>query len=214
MRRGVRGALLAAAVFALADAHAQSVVLAGRMGERALLVIDGTPKTVAVGQTVAGVRLLHWQDDAAEVERAGIRLLLSPGGAAAVVGTPPADTEKRAVVLSAGPGGHFSTTGAINGRPVQFMVDTGATLVSMGREEAERLGIDLGKARTALTQTANGAVPVRLVNLSRVRVGEIELVNVGAAVVPQAMPMVLLGNSFLTRLQMRRDNDQMRLEMR
>ena len=207
-------AWLAALTLAVGAAHAQSVVLSGRMGDRALLVIDGTPKTVAVGQTVAGVRLLRWQGDAAEVERAGARLVLSPGGVAAVAGTQPASTETRSVVLSVGPGGHFTTAGTINGRPVQFMVDTGATLVSMGRDEATRLGIDLAQARSAYTQTANGAIPVRLVTLSRVRIGEIELVNVGAAVVPQTMPMVLLGNSFLSRLQMRRDNDQMRLQQR
>lgn len=209
-----QAAWLAALLLVSGAVQAQSVVLSGRMGDRALLVIDGTPKTVEVGQTVGGVRLLRWQGEAAEVERAGTQFLLKPGGAAAVVGTQPASTEAHAVVLSVGPGGHFTTTGAINGRPVQFMVDTGATLVSMGRDEASRLGIDLAGARKAYTQTANDAVPVQLVTLSRVRVGEIELINVGAAVMPQAMPMVLLGNSFLARLQMRRDNDQMRLQVR
>ena len=198
----------------MGPAQAQSVVLSGRMGERALLVIDGAPKAMAVGQTVSGVRLLRWRGDDAEVERGGTRLVLRTGGAAAVLGTAAPNVQTRAVVLSVGPGGHFTAAGTINGRPVQFMVDTGATLVSMGRDEASRLGIDLKDTRTAYTQTANGAVPVQLVTLSRVRIGEIELVNVGAAVVPRPMPMVLLGNSFLTRLQMRRDNDQMRLEMR
>lgn len=213
-QRALPAAALATVLFVVGIAQAQSVVLSGRMGDRALLVIDGTPKAVAVGQTVDGVRLLRWQGDAAEVERAGARLLLNPGGAASITGTQPASTEARAVVLSVGPGGHFTSSGAINGRPVQFMVDTGATLVSLGRDEAGRLGIDLKGARIAYTQTANGAVPVQLVTLSRVRVGDIELVNVNAAVMPQAMPMVLLGNSFLARLQMRRENDQMRLEMR
>ncbi len=210
----MRAVAFAALLLTAALAHAQSVVLSGRMGDRALLVIDGTPKAVAIGQTVAGVRLLRWQGDVAEVERAGVRLALSPGGAVTVAGTQPASTDARAVVLSVGPGGHFTTAGAINGRPVQFMVDTGATLVSLGRDEASRLGIDLQNTHTVYTQTANGAVPVQLVTLSRVRIGEIELVNVNAAVMPQSMPMVLLGNSFLARLQMRRDNDQMRLEMR
>ena len=57
-------------------------------------------------------------------------------------------------------------------------------------------------------------VPVQIVVLDRVRVGEVEITQVGALVMPQPMPYVLLGNSFLTRFQMRRDNDVLRLELR
>jgi aspartyl protease family protein len=97
---------------------------------------------------------------------------------------------------------------------VNFMVDTGATLVAIGRAEADRLGIDLRQAERGTSQTANGAVAVLLVTLSAVRVGEVELRNIAAVVVPAAMPHVLLGNSFLSRLQMRREYDVMRLELR
>ena len=210
--RGVRwvGAPLAL-LYGLACA--QTVVLAGRMGEKALLVVDGRPLAVAVGQSAGGVRLLRWVEDSAEVEHLGRSTLLRVGATPAQLGgTRAHSTAAREVVLSAGPGGHFTTLGAINGKSVSFMVDTGATLVSLGRADADRLGIDLSTARIALTQTANGQVPVQLVTLNSVRVGELELNNVGAAVMPMPMPMVLLGNSFLARLQMRRDNDVMRLE--
>ncbi|MEO5732357.1 MAG: retropepsin-like aspartic protease [Rubrivivax sp.] len=206
-------ATIAVAV-AAGPASAAGVLLSGRMGDRALLVIDGAPRTVALGQSTAGVQLLRWLGDDAEIERDGVIQRLSPGGSAAVAGTPAARTGPRQAVLAVGPGGHFVTTGAINGRPVPFMVDTGATLVAMGRDQADRLGIDLTHTRTATTMTANGPVRVHLVTLNTVRVGDIELVNVGAAIVPQPMPMVLLGNSFLSRLQMRRDNDSMLLQMR
>jgi aspartyl protease family protein len=195
-------------------AQAQGVALAGRMGERALLVVDGQPHTLAVGQTAAGVRLLGWQHDSAEVEQAGVRLLLRVGGTPAQLGKSAPRAAAREVVLSAGPGGHFTAAGAINGHAVQFMVDTGATLVALGREDALRMGIDLKGARDATTRTANGAVPVKLVTLASVRVGELELTQVGAAILPLPMPTVLLGNSFLSRLQMRRENDVMRLELR
>ena len=65
-----------------------------------------------------------------------------------------------------------------------------------------------------MTQTANGAVPVHRLNLNAVRVGEVEVANVDAVVIPAQMPYILLGNSFLGRFQMRRDNDVMRLERR
>jgi aspartyl protease family protein len=196
------------------SALAQGVVLSGRMGDRALLVVDGQPYAVSIGQTVAGVKLLRWNGDIAEVERAGRTFPLLVGGTPAHMGAAAPRMAAREIVLTAGSGGHFTAAGSINGKQVRFMVDTGATLVSLGRDDAERLGIDLSTARRGSTQTANGTVPIWLVTLNSVRVGDVELANVGAAVVPQAMPMVLLGNSFLARLQMKRDNDVMRLELK
>jgi len=207
--------ILAAALLTWgAAAQAQSVALAGRMGERALLVIDGKPRTVAVGQAADGVKLLRWVGDSAELEWAGGTRSLTLGGTPAQLGGTPPPSGPRELVMTAGPGGHFTAAGAINGKAVNFMVDTGATLVSIGRADAERLGIDLSGARVGIAQTANGPVPMQLVVLSSVRVGELELSQVGAAVMPLPMPMVLLGNSFLARLQMRRDNDVMRLQVR
>lgn len=213
--RGVRWVALASlALVGCATAHAQVVVLSGRMGERALLVVDGQPHTVQVGQTVGGVKLLRWNGEVAEVERDGRVHRMRVGETPVQLGSAPARTAAREIVLTAGSGGHFTASGAINGKQVRFMVDTGATLVSLGKDDAERLGVDLTNARRSTTQTANGPVPVWLVTLNSVRVGEVELAQVGAAVVPQPMPMVLLGNSFLSRLQMKRDNDVMRLELR
>jgi aspartyl protease family protein len=184
------------------------------MGDRALLVVDGRAVTVDVGQQAAGVKLLRWVGEAAEVDVGSGAVQLRMGGTPARLGDAPPRVAAREVVLVAGPGGHFTATGAINGKAVSFMIDTGASLVSLGLDQAERLGIDLSTARPAVTQTANGALPVQLVTLSTVRVGDLELTNVGAALLPMPMPMVLLGNSFLARLQMRRDNDVMRLERR
>jgi aspartyl protease family protein len=209
-----RTLLAAAALAVAAAAQAQGVVLAGRMGERALLVIDGRPHTLTVGQTVAGVRLLRWTGDNAEVERAGASFTLRLGGTPAQMGAAPAPVGGREIVITAGPGGHFTAGGSINGRATKFMVDTGATMVSIGRDDAERLGLDLKGARASVTQTANGPVAVQSLTLTSLRVGDVELSNVNAIVLPSAMPYVLLGNSWLGRFQMRRENDVMRLELR
>lgn len=195
-------------------ARAQGVVLAGRMGDRALFVVDGQTLTLRPGERRGDLQLLRWAGDVAEVEIAGQRARLHAGGAPTLVGGAVPRTAAREIVVSAGPGGHFTPVGAINGRPVRFMVDTGATLVALGRDEALRIGLDLTGARQGLSQTANGPVPVHVLVLDRVRVGEVELTQVGAVVMPQPMPYVLLGNSFLTRFQMRRDNDLLRLELR
>jgi aspartyl protease family protein len=207
--------LLALTLALLASsAQAQSVALAGRMGERALLIVNGQPHTLAVGASGGGVKLLGWAGEQAEVEIPGGRLLLRVGGTPAQIGGSAVAAPAREIVMSAGPGGHFTPQGAINGRPVRFMVDTGATLVALGRAEADRLGLDLSNAQRGMTQTANGPVPVHVVVLDRVRVGEVEIANVGAVVTPQAMPYVLLGNSFLARFQMQRVNDVMRLQLK
>lgn len=208
---------LALLLLAATAAQAQNASLAGRMGERALLVIDGQPQALAVGQTKGGVRLLRWvgaAGDQVEVEVKGSTSLLRLGSTPVQLGAAAPRGGGRQIVLTAGPGGHFVTSGSINGRPARFMVDTGATLVALGRDDAQRMGIDLSGGRTAMTHTANGPVPVLVITLNSVRVGDVELYNVGAMVVPQPMPMVLLGNSFLSRLSMRRDSDVMRLELR
>jgi aspartyl protease family protein len=155
-----------------------------------------------------------WQGDEAEVQIGAQRARLRLGGTPTLVGGAVPRPAAREIVVSASPGGHFLPSGAINGRAVRFMVDTGATLMALGRDEATRLGLDLSGARTGISQTANGPVPVQIVVLDRVRVGEVEITQVGAVVLPQPMPYVLLGNSFLTRFQMRRDNDVLRLELR
>ena len=213
---GWRTPLSAMVLLAIGSAAwAQSVTLAGSMGAKALLVIDGQPHTLAVGQSAMGVTLLQLSDGEAQVRRGGSTAQLRLGGAPArLTGTPAATTSAQEIVLPVGLGGHFMSAGAINGRPVQFMVDTGATVVAISQSEAERIGLAWRDAPRAVTQTANGAVPVHRVSLGAVRVGEVEVANVDAIVMPAQMPYVLLGNSFLSRFQMRRDNDVLRLERR
>jgi aspartyl protease family protein len=185
------------------------------MGSKALLVVDGQPLTLAVGQSAQGVTLLQLAEGQAQVKIAERTLTLRLGGAPArLAGSAAVASTAREIVLPAGSGGHFTTVGSINGRAVQFMVDTGATRVALSQGEADRIGIDYRHGQRALTQTANGAVPVHLVTLSAVRVGEVLVANVPAVVVPASMPYILLGNSFLERFQMRRDNDVLRLELR
>ena len=214
--RAAPAALAACLAWVCHAGLAQSVTLSGSMGNKALLVIDGQPYTVAVGQSAAGVTLLQLADGQATVQRgAGGSTVLQLGGAPArLAGTPAARTSAQEIVLPAGLGGHFMSAGSINGRSVQFMVDTGATVVAIGQADADRIGLAWRNAPRAMAQTANGAVPVYSVSLNTVRVGEVEVANVDAIVMPAPMSHVLLGNSFLGRFQMRRENDLLRLERR
>lgn len=197
-------------------ASAQTVTMNGAIGTRqALLVIDGQPQAVAVGATVKGVRLLSLSPTQAEIEIGGARRTLTLGAGPVRVAGGGSGGGGREIVLTAGPGGHFLTSGAINGRAANFMVDTGATSVAMGQADADRMGVDYkNSARRGLAETANGRVPAYGVTLTSVRIGDVEVANVEAVVLPAAMPHILLGNSFLTRFQMKRENDVMRLEKR
>jgi aspartyl protease family protein len=203
-------------MLAAGAAAAQSVSLQGMLGSKALLLVDGgAPKGVGVGETHMGVKVVATQGDQATVEIGGRRHTLRVGDApASVGGAGGGGPSGSKIVLTASSGGHFLAQGAINGRAVQFMVDTGATSVAMGTADAERMGIDYRRGQMGRTGTANGVINMWIVKLGSVRIGDVEVYGVDAVVLPSAMSHVLLGNSFLTRFQMTRHNDQMVLERR
>jgi len=197
-------------------AVAQTVGLAGMLGGKALVIVNGSPpKTVAPGETFAGVKIVSTQGDQAVVEIAGKRHTLRVGDApASVGGGGGGDAGGNRVVLPAGSGGHFFTQGQINGRTVQLVVDTGASVVSLSTADAQRIGLNYKNGQPAQLSTANGVIPAWRVKLGSVRVGDVVVYDVDAVVSSGAMPYVLLGNSFLSRFQMTRTNDQMVLDKR
>lgn len=195
-------------------AAAQSVSMSGSLGDKALLVIDGTPRTVAAGTTVAGVKVIKVTGSETLVEVGGKRQTLALGGAQVNLGGAASAGGGTQIMLAAGPGGHFVTSGSINGRAVRFVVDTGATTIAMGEADAKRIGLDYTRGQRGMVRTANGDVPSYRVSLREVRVGDVTVYNVDATVVPASMEVMLLGNSFLSRFQMRRDADILVLEKR
>jgi aspartyl protease family protein len=208
-------AACAAALLLPPAASAQTVSLSGTLGaSKALLLIDGQPYTVAVGSTVKGVTLNRLADGEAEVETGGKRSLLRLGAAPARVGGGGGAAGGTEIVLPVGSGGHFMAQGSINGKPVKFLVDTGATVVAMSVNEANRIGLDWKSGEPGYSSTAGGTVPVYGLTLRSVRVGEVEVFNVEAVVLQANMPAILLGNSFLNRFTMRRDSDTLRLQRR
>lgn len=211
--------LIPALVLALAasSASAQSVALSGVAGSKALVIIDGgAPKFMSPGQTLGAVKLLSTQGESAVIEVNGQRQTLRVGDAPVSVagrGAPSGGGEKR-IVLTADGQGHFMPQGQINGQAVQFMVDTGATVVGIGETDAKRINLNYEQGQRVRMSTANGSAIGYRIQLDSVRVGNVMVRNVDAVVTPQAMPYILLGNSFLTRFQMQRSNDQLTLERR
>lgn len=209
-------ALALAAAFFCAAASAQSVGLTGMLGSRALLIVDGSaPKSVAVGETFQGVKVVSTTGDQAVVEIGGKRTTLRVGEAPASVGkSAGTGGGGNRIVLPAASGGHFMAQGSINGSATNFMVDTGATAVSMSVDYAERMRVDYKAGQPVRMNTANGVAQGWRVKLNSVRIGDVEIFEVDAVVTQQSMPFVLLGNSYLSRFQMQRDNDQMVLTRR
>ena len=208
--------LALAALLMAQQALAQTVGLAGMLGGRALLIVDGAPpKAVAAGDSYKSVKVVSTEGDVAVLEIAGKRHSLRVGDAPANVGGNAGDAAGGTrVVLSAGSGGHFLTQGQINGRAVQMVVDTGASAVSLSVEEAQRMGLDYKSGQAVQISTANGVIPAWRIKLASVKVGDVLVYNVDSVVSSGSMPYVLLGNSFLSHFQMTRSNDQMVLEKR
>ena len=104
------------------------------------------------------------------------------------------------VVLQRNRAGHYVTAGEINGQPVTFLLDTGATGVAIPAHLAEKLGIQGG--RPVRVQTANGLATSYLTRLDSVSVGDIKLNDVEAGVVPGFTGnQILLGMSFLRHIE-------------
>lgn len=193
---------------------AEAVALQGMLGSKALLIVDGAPpKSVAPGETHLGVKVLSTSGDQAVVEIGGKRHTLRVGDGPASVGGG-GQPRGTTIVLPVSSGGHFLAEGSINGRSARFMVDTGATGVGLSIADADRMGVNYKGGRPVMLNTANGTIQGWLVKLNSVRIGDVEVFGVDAVVAAPSMPYVLLGNTFLERFQMRRDNQQMVLERR
>ena len=150
---------------------------------------------------LTGFGLFYFFDD--------IRAALGPAAdtATAIVARQESATKPasfaREVRLKADPRGHFIFDAAINDRPASFMADTGATLVVLTYEDAARVGLSPHSLDfSGYAQTANGVSRVAPVILDRVRIDDIVVRNVPAAVAEKgALDTNLLGMSFLGRLK-------------
>lgn len=195
--------------------HAQSVALSGMLGSKALLMIgNGPPRSVAPGDSYEGVKVISTSGDQAVVEIGGRRQTLRVGDTPASFGGHGRSTGGDTITITAGSDGHFTTPGSIDGHAVQFIVDTGASMVSMSVPQAERSGLNYRAGQPVRVNTANGATQGWRIMLDSVRVGDVQVSNVDAVVTPQPMTYVLLGNSFLTRFRMQQSADIMTLQRR
>lgn len=188
-------------------------VVAVSPGRSADLVIGGRePITIEEGQTIEGVKVIQVSPTGAVVSIDGETRTLPLAGMRA--GEHAMANSSGSVTIPADARGHFVINGTINGRGVRFMVDTGATLVSLSRSDATRLGIDYASAKPTYSRTANGIARGWLVTLESVRVGDVSVRDVQAMVMDGELPATLLGMSFLGRFDMQQQGSTLVLRRR
>ena len=215
MRHRMWGLVVLAMLWPAAVPAVDQMTLHAVTKSKAIVLIDGARRVLVQGETSPeGVRLIatDTQREQAVVEIGGRREALQLGVVISAFGAGGAG----AVTLYAEPNGYFYATGSINGSPVRFLVDTGATTIAINSKEAERLGIDYKRhGKAGVAGTAGGLVQMYAVKLTSVEIGAIRLHNVDAGVIEGHFPReALLGMSFLGRLDMRRDGEKMELTQR
>ncbi|HSO07832.1 MAG TPA: TIGR02281 family clan AA aspartic protease [Pelomicrobium sp.] len=202
VRRLGGAALFLALAFAPA-AGATTVQVIGLGPGKVELIVNGTDvRSLRAGQaSPEGVRVLSIAGDRAVLEIDGQQQTLALGQSNVV-----------AVALAADRQGHFFATAFVNGLPVKALVDTGASVVALGVRDADQLGLAYRNGRQVPLRTAGGDVVGWSVNLPSVRVGGLVVSNVDAVVTPdQALGFILLGSSFLNRVEMQRRGETLYL---
>lgn len=209
--RNALASILSVSALVCTSAWATSVSVVGLFKDKAMVSIDGgKPRTISAGQTMQGVKLISANSDSASFEVAGVRRSLGMGQSFAGA---PADT-RQSVSLTADGRGHFAAAGSVNGYPMTFLVDTGATAVAINAADAKRLGVDYRSGQATGVSTAAGVVPAWRVKFNTVKVGGITLNQVDGMVVEAGLSVPLLGMSFLNRMEMKRDGQTMTLTQR
>lgn len=197
---------------------AQVQVIALTNGKATLVIDAAKPRTMSAGEvSPEGVRLISATSEAAVVEFEGRRQTMALGTSyRSATADTAASAIGRSVVITGDTQGHFVVSGMLNGAAsVRFLVDTGASVISISADDARRAGIDYLSGQRAWSQTASGVTPVYRVKLDTVKIGDIVLYNVDAAVhVSGRLPIALLGMSFLNRMEMRRDAGTLTLTRR
>jgi len=194
-------------VFSLPVQAAKSVVVQALFPGKAVIMIDGQRRVLAVGDTSPeGVKLIAADSRKAMLEIHGQRKEYTPGSAISFNFKKPETLQEK---LFANDRGMFLTVGSINGQSVRFLVDTGATSVAMNKSQAKKLGVRYRiEGEPATASTASGFVRSYRVRLKSVSLGKIKRNNVEAMVIDGNHPgPILLGMSFLRGLKIEKNGD-------
>jgi aspartyl protease family protein len=183
----------------------------GLFSNKAVLLIDGKRHILAVGETSPeGVKVVSANSHGAILEVDGLQkqYSLSNTVSAAFV-----ERKAQKETIYKDSSGMYLTHGSINGQSVRFLVDTGASAISMNSEQAKQLGIRYRRTGTPTgVSTASGYAKAHRISLKSVSVGDIAQSNVEAVVIEGNHPgPILLGMTFLGRLNVEHSGNAMTL---
>jgi len=192
--------------------YATSVKIIGLFTDKALLQIDSQQKLLSKGETFAGVTLISASGRGAVISVDGkTRKLGLNQGIQGSYKKPDRSTSKIYPDFQ----GMYYVAGRINDQPIRFLVDTGATYVTMSGVHAANIGIDYHNGKKSYAHTAASTVSVWQVNLESVSIGDIKASNVEATVIEGSQPYdALLGNSFLKYTRLQRIGNVMELQQK
>jgi aspartyl protease family protein len=215
MRNIVSILLTAAAIAASGTALAVSQIeVQALFGGKAMVMIDGQRRTLSIGQTSPeGVKLIDADSKQAVLAVDGKQKIYKPGGTISLSYAKPEHHEEK---IYADDRGMFRSVGAINGRSVRFLLDTGATTVAMNKTQAKQLGVDYRmNGESVVISTASDNVKGYRVRLKSVSLGKIKQRNVEAMVIDGDHPgPILLGMSFLGKVQVEKAGEVMKIRQR
>ena len=180
--------------------------------DKALLQVGDQQKVVSKGETFEGVLLQSASGRGAVVVIDGETYEL---GLNRSVGANYKKRDASSLRIYADSHGMYYSEGTINGQFTRFLVDTGATYVTLSGRKARQLKIDYRKGIPSTAQTASSIVPVWQIRLDSISIGDIEVRNVDATVIAGDRPTeVLLGNSFLKHTHMQNAGSVLELKKR
>lgn len=208
--------LITSFISLLGSSHTYAIdklIVNGLFKNKAIVTIDGKQRVLRKGKaSPEGALLLESNSKEAIIEIDGEQKTYTLGSH--IGGNFTAPTGGKKLILTPDSAGMYNVSGSINGSHVAFVVDTGATLVSMNSNIAKKLGIDYKMTgKEGHSYTASGKSKIYKINLKKVKIGDIEIHNVEGAVHEGNFPVItLLGMSFLGKLDMKREGRILELQ--
>jgi aspartyl protease family protein len=184
----------------------ENINVLGLFKDKAIIKVDGKQHVLSVGEkAVDGIILIRANSRKAILEIDGVRDTYTLG--VHIGGKYKNSSYSRISTIAPDEQGMYWVNGSINGFQVVFVVDTGATMISMNKHQAKRIGLNYKlEGKESMSSTASGLSKIYIMKLDKVRVGDIEVRDITAAVHDSDFPQfTLLGNTFLSRVNMKRE---------
>ena len=193
----------------------EKINVLGLFKDKAIVKIDGKQRILVVNKaSPEGVLLVSANSREAVLEIEGKRKAYTLG---AHIGSKFKKARGgKTSTIAPDSNGMYWVSGSINGFQMSFIVDTGATLISMNKHDARRIGLNYKlEGRVSSANTASGVSKIYIMKLDKVKVGDIEVRDVEGAIHDSDFPKVaLLGNTFLNKVSMKREGKLLQLESR